>query len=126
LLSYHDYRNHGPALLWFLLLSLLEQSGPVVGTWITARAFNIDLSLLESAAAAPVALLFTRIPISVSGFGVVEGLYVALFSLVGLGAADSFILGFIANVSIVFTTLPGAFFYLRSGIKQAQGAAAAE
>jgi len=56
-LSYHDYRNHGPALLWFLLLSLLEQSGPVVGTWITARAFNIDLSLLESAAAAPAALL---------------------------------------------------------------------
>ncbi len=119
LMAYHGYRDHGPALLWFLLLSVLEQSGPVVGTWLAALAFDIDLGLLAAAAVAPVALLFTRVPVSVSGFGVVEGLYVALFSLVGLGATDAFVLGFIANISVVVTTLPGAVFYLRSGLNQA-------
>jgi hypothetical protein len=117
LAAYGEYRNHPLALAWFLLLSIIEQSVPVVGTWLTALAFNIDLSLLESAAIAPLALLFTRIPVSVSGFGVVEGLYVAFFGLVGLSATDSFILGLIANLSIVITTLPGALFYAVGGLK---------
>ena len=117
LAAYSEYRNHPLALAWFLFLSIIEQSVPVVGTWLTALAFNIDLSLLESAAVAPLALLFTRIPVSVSGFGVVEGLYVAFFGLVGLTATDSFILGLIANLSIVVTTLPGALFYAVGGLK---------
>jgi uncharacterized membrane protein YbhN (UPF0104 family) len=95
----------------------MEQSGPVVGTWLTAKAFGIELSLLESAAVAPLALLFTRIPVSLSGFGVVEGLYVAFFALVGLSATESFLLGLVANLSIVVTTLPGAFFYTSGGIQ---------
>ncbi len=119
LVAYHSYREHGPVLLWFLLLSILEQSGPVMGTWFTAMAFNIHLGLLAAAAVAPVALLFTRVPVSVSGFGVVEGLYVALFSLVGLRATDAFVLGFVGNIAVLLTTLPGAVFYLRSGLNQA-------
>ena len=118
LMAYHGYREHGLILLWFLLLSLLEQSGPVVGTWLTALAFNIHLGMVAAAAVAPVTLLFTRVPVSVSGFGVVESLYVALFSLVGLGATDSFVLGLVGNIAVVVTTLPGAFFYLRSGLSQ--------
>jgi uncharacterized protein (TIRG00374 family) len=117
--AYFEYRSHGPTLVWFLVLSVLEQSVPIVGTWLTALAFDIDLSLIQSAAVAPVALLFTRIPISVSGFGVVEGLYVALFALVGLNYTDSFILGLIANLSIVVTTLPGALVYACSGLRTA-------
>ena len=117
--AYADYRDHASTLAVFLLLSILEQSGPVVGTWLAAKALHIDLGLLQAAAVTPVALLFTRIPVSVSGFGVVEGLYVAFFSLVGLNATDSFLLGLVATLSIVVTTVPGAFFYTSSGFRAA-------
>jgi uncharacterized protein (TIRG00374 family) len=120
LAAYVKYNRHKGAVIYFILLSFLEQSVPVVGTWLTALAFGIDLSLLESAAVAPLALLFTRIPVSLSGFGVVEGLYVAFFALVGLNTTESFLLGLIANLSIVVTTAPGAFFYASSGFKQNQ------
>ena len=118
--AYADYRDHAPTLAAFLLLSILEQSGPVVGTWLAAKALHIDLGLLQAAAVTPVALLFTRIPVSVSGFGVVEGLYVAFFSLVGLNATDSFLLGLVATLSIVVTTVPGAFFYTAGGLRAAK------
>ncbi len=117
LTSYSDYRLQRSSLLLFLLLSLAEQSAPIVGTWLTALAFEIKLTLLESTAVVPLALLFTRIPVSLSGFGVVEGLYVAFFSLVGLTPTDSFLLGLAANLSIVVTTLPGAFVYTGGGLR---------
>lgn len=117
LTAYADYRRQRGALLWFFLITLAEQSVPVVGTWLTALAFDIPLSLLQSMAVAPLALLFTRIPVSLSGFGVVEGLYVAFFALVGLSPTDSFLLGLVANLSIVVTTLPGAFLYAGGGFR---------
>lgn len=117
LAAYGLYRRHKGVLLWFLFLSLLEQSVPVVGTWLAALALDIPLTLLEAAAVAPVALLFTRIPVSLSGFGVVEGLYVAFFSLVGLTATHSFLLGLVANLSVLVATLPGALFYARGGFR---------
>ena len=121
LASYTQYRRHQGAVAWFIVLSFVEQSGPVVGTWLTAKAFGIELSLLESAAVAPLALLFTRMPVSLSGFGVVEGLYVAFFALVGLSATESFLLGLVANLSIVVTTVPGALFYTSGGFSLDSG-----
>ncbi len=117
LAAYGLYRRHQGVLLWFLLLSLIEQSVPVVGTWLAALALDIPLTLLEAAAVAPVALLFTRIPVSLSGFGVVEGLYVAFFGLVGLNPTHSFLLGLVANLSVLVATLPGALFYARGGFR---------
>ncbi len=118
LAAYGLYRRHRGTLLWFLLLSLLEQSVPVVGTWLTALALDIPLSLMQAAAVAPLALLFTRVPVSLSGFGVVEGLYVAFFSLVGLTSTHSFLLGLVANLSVLVATLPGALFYARGGLRR--------
>jgi uncharacterized protein (TIRG00374 family) len=115
--AYNDYRQHRGTLLYFLVLSVAEQSVPVVGTWLTALAFQVNLSLLEAMAIAPLAHLFMRIPVSVSGFGVAEGLYVAFFSLIGLKPTDSFMLGLVANLSIVVTTVPGAFFYSKGGLR---------
>jgi uncharacterized protein (TIRG00374 family) len=117
LAAYGLYRHHRGTLALFLGLSLLEQSVPVVGTWLAALALDIPLSLTMAAAVAPLALLFTRVPVSVSGFGMVEGLYVAFFSLVGLSTTHSFLLGLVANLSVLVATLPGAWFYARGGLK---------
>lgn len=120
LAAYSHYRHHRRTLAWFLLLSLAEQSAPVVGTWLTALAFDIPLSLVQALAVTPLALLFTRIPVSLSGFGVVEGLYVAFFGLVGLTPSQSFLLGLVANLSVLVATVPGAWFYAAGGLRVAK------
>ena len=106
LLAYHAYRGHRLTLIWFLLLSFIEQSAPVVGTWLAARALHVELSLWQAAAVTPLAFFFARLPVAVSSFGVVEGLYVAFFALVGLNPTDSFLLGFLLNLGVVITSLP--------------------
>ena len=119
LAAYHAYRGHRPTLAWFLVLSFLEQSAPVVGTWLAALALHVELSLLQAAAVTPLAFFFARLPVAVSSFGVVEGLYVGFFALVSLNATDSFLLGFLLNLGVVVTALPGLFLYLTGGLRPA-------
>jgi uncharacterized protein (TIRG00374 family) len=115
--AYGRYRDHKAVLAWFLLLSLLEQGAPVVCNWLSARALGIELSLVESAAVTPVAILLARLPVSVSSFGMVEGLYVAFFGLVGVAATSAFLLGLALNLGSLISALPAVPFYLLGGVK---------
>ncbi len=109
--AYSAYRDHRPTLLLFVLLSLLEQGAPVGAAWLAAWALDIPLTLAQAAAVVPVAILLARAPVSLSGFGVVEGLYVAFFGLVGVGSTHAFLLGFISNLASLATAAPGAWFH---------------
>lgn len=119
--DYHDYRRHRGVLAWFLLLSFLEQGAPIVGNWLAARALNIELSLLEAAAITPVVFLLARLPVSFSSFGVLEGLYVAVFGLVGVDPTQAFLLGLITNLAAMVSALPAVPFYLAGGLRANAG-----
>jgi len=114
--AYHEYRQHPLLLGLFLLLSFLEQMVPVLANWLSARALGIELSLLAAAAATPVAMTLARLPVWFSAFGVVEGLFVFFFSLVGVGATQAFLLGLSTNIFSLLAALPGLFFYLAGGL----------
>jgi uncharacterized protein (TIRG00374 family) len=116
LTAYHQYRAHPRVLAVFLLLSLLEQAAPVVANWLAAQALHYDLSLLAAAAVTPVAISLARLPIWFSAFGVVEGLYVFFFGLVGIAPTQAFLLGLATNLSSIVISLPGLFFYLTGGL----------
>ena len=119
--AYHDYRSRRGVLVWFLLLSFIEQGAPVVFNWLAAQALNLDLSLLQSAAVTPVVFLLARMPVSFSSFGVMEGLYVAFFRLVGIAATGAFLMGLIINLAAMVSALPAVPFYLAGGAKTGSG-----
>jgi uncharacterized protein (TIRG00374 family) len=121
--AYGQYRNHRAALAWFLLLSLLEQSAPVLGTWLAALALHIDLTLFNAAAVAPLAMLCTRVPLSVAGFGVIEGFYMVFFPLVGVSLSDSFLLGMVGDLSVLAATVPGGILLAITGWRLERGPA---
>lgn len=123
LTAYGQYRHHALTLAAFLLLSLLEQSAPIVGTWLAARSLDINLSLLQAAAVTPLALLASRVPLSVSGFGIIEGFYMVFFPLVGVSVSDAFLLGLLGDISVTVSTLPGAVIYALGGFKTPSTAA---
>jgi uncharacterized protein (TIRG00374 family) len=115
--AYSQYRLHGPTLALFLGLSLLEQCAPIVGTWLAALSLHVHLTLTLAAAVTPLALIATRIPLSVSGFGVIEGFYMVFFPLVGVSATDAFLLGLVGEVTVLVATLPGGVIYALGGFK---------
>ncbi|MFZ5585816.1 MAG: lysylphosphatidylglycerol synthase transmembrane domain-containing protein [Thermodesulfobacteriota bacterium] len=115
--AYHQHRRHPGALALFLLLSFLEQGSPVVANWLAAQALQLDVSPLALAAATPVAMALARVPIWFSSFGVVEGLFVFFFGLVGIGATEAFLLGLATNLTAMLTALPGLYFYLTGGLR---------
>jgi len=117
--AYHQYRRHRGVLLWFLFLSFLEQGAPIIFNWLTARALNLELSLLQAAAVTPVVFFLARLPVSFSSFGVLEGLYVAFFRLVGITATSAFVVGFLINLGSMVSSLPAIPMYLAGGMGKA-------
>ena len=84
--------------LVFFLLTLGEQIVPFINILLLSRAFHLELTMVEMFMVIPVATFFSRLPISIESVGVREGLYVALFSLFGVSAAEAFAMALAVRV----------------------------
>jgi glycosyltransferase 2 family protein len=90
------------------LLGLLYQGTMVLASWILARAVNLDLSFALLAVVTPLVIVVTLFPISIAGFGVREGGYVALLAEAGVSAPDATLLSLLNVAALAIATLPGA------------------
>jgi uncharacterized protein (TIRG00374 family) len=102
-----DYRQHPMAMVRFVAWSLVEQCVPVVCVYLTALALGIPASLLSVATFTPLVVTLSKIPVSVDGFGIREGLYVYLLGLVGVTPSEAFTLGLVSHVIGNVSLLPG-------------------
>jgi uncharacterized protein (TIRG00374 family) len=101
-----EYRKHLRTVAAVSTWTLLEQMFPVLSNALMAYSLHIDLSLLELMAIIPVAMLATRLPISLNGLGVEEGIYVVLFGAVGVSASEAFLLSATGRVLPLICLLP--------------------
>jgi len=84
----------------------------VASAWAGARAIELELSYPLVAVSATLVLLLTVLPISIAGFGVREGGYVAVLGAAGVGAATATLFSLVTVVLLALASLPGAFFLL--------------
>jgi glycosyltransferase 2 family protein len=85
-------------LLRFFLLTLAEQLVPLANVYLLKEALQLDLGPYAIVAITPLIMFFTRLPISVEGLGVYEGLSVLLFGLAGLSAASALTLALLDRI----------------------------
>lgn len=85
---YRGYGRNRGALAAFFALTLVEQCFVVLATWLTALALSLDVSLLMMAGAVPLSMLVSRLPVSIDGLGVYEGVMVLILSLAGVAPAQ--------------------------------------
>jgi uncharacterized protein (TIRG00374 family) len=97
-----DRRN----LATFFLLTFGEQLLPILDSWLIARGMGIDVGVLYFAAALPLALLISRIPISIDGIGVFEGVFVVLMTMAGLSAVESVAIAIVGRILQTLTLIP--------------------
>jgi len=90
----------------FVGLTLVQQCFSIVVPWFVARTLGVDVSGLYLIAAAPLAFLFARLPVSFDGIGVYEAIFVSIMSLSGMHPAQSFAVALAARVLNLLAWLP--------------------
>ena len=110
-----QYRAEPGLLSRVLLLSLLVQGLRIVQAWTLGLGLGIAVPAAYYIVFMPVGLLMLLLPISVSGFGVPQGVIVWLLRPLGVADAASFALSTLIVLSGLAGNLPGAWLYLTRG-----------
>jgi uncharacterized protein (TIRG00374 family) len=104
--TYVDYQANKRALVQFFILTVIEQLFPIVEvTWI-AWGMGIKVTMLQVFGVILLTKLLSRIPISINSLGVFEGIFVVLFALVGVGAAESVAISLVGRILQTLSWMP--------------------
>jgi len=90
------------ALLWALLL----QINVILHYYFAGTAFHLSIPLIDYFIFMPIILLVLTIPVTISGLGLREMLYIEIFELYGIPNATAFSFSLIADIT--FTLIIGA------------------
>jgi uncharacterized protein (TIRG00374 family) len=106
------FREKPGLLARFLALSVVEQAFPIFVTFMIVRGLSIDLSFVWIIIGVPIALIVARAPVSVHGWGVLEGAYAIIFSTAGVPVRDAVLISLTGRVLTLLSSLPGALWSL--------------
>jgi glycosyltransferase 2 family protein len=106
------FAQHRRALALSMGLSLLLQLAIVYYHYLIAQQLKIPISYLELLIFIPIIVVITLLPISLGGLGLKEGLWIYLFSRVGLTAEQALFLSFTITALSWLLSLPGAMILL--------------
>lgn len=107
-----QFSSHRSALATSIGLSFILQLGIVVYHFLIAQQLGIDISFLALVIFIPIVVLLTLLPISLGGLGLKEGVWVYLFSRVGLRAEDALILALTLTLLGWLLSIPGGIILL--------------
>jgi uncharacterized protein (TIRG00374 family) len=106
------YAANRPLLVRTTLLGFAYQALVVLCTVWLGRAIGLDLEAALVAAALPLVLLVTLVPITIAGLGVREGGFVALLGTAGVAAEPATLLSLLSLATAAVASLPGALVLL--------------
>jgi uncharacterized protein (TIRG00374 family) len=105
-LTYRAYQDDKGNLATFFGLTLGEQLMPILHAWLIARGMGVEVGLLYVAGAIPLALLISRIPVSVDGLGVFDGAFILLMSLAGVSPSEAIAISLVGRIIQTASWLP--------------------
>lgn len=114
-------RRRPAVMLGVLGASVVYQVLVVLETCALARAFSIDLTFAMAAVAVALVTLVMLVPLSVAGFGIREGGYVALLAGAGVSATDATLISLASVAALFVVGLPGAYLLARRGMHPVLG-----
>jgi len=104
--TFIEYQNDKTTLALFSAMTFGEQLIPILHCWLIAKALGIEVGLLFIAGVLPLALLISRIPVSINGLGVFDGVFVLLMSFLGVPAVEAITMVLFGRVIQVVSWLP--------------------
>lgn len=101
------YGRDGGLLVRIFVLGVVFQMIMVTAFWALNEALGLSLDPALLAVVLALVLLASLMPISIAGFGVREGAFVALLAEVGTPASDAVLLSLLSVAAIAIASLPG-------------------
>lgn len=109
----------------FCVLTFVEQMLTVAYYGVVAIALGVEFNALFLFAAVPLAILVSRLPVSLDGIGVYEGIFMAVMTLGGVRPEDSLAVSLAARALQIITWTPWWLAMLsRTGFARPPSAAA--
>lgn len=109
--------THHSALATSLGLSLILMLAVVYYHYLIAQQLHISVSYLELLVFIPIVALITLLPISLGGLGIKEGLWIYLFSRIGISMEQALLLSFTMTTLALLISLPGGAVLLFHSMK---------
>ncbi|MDF5721436.1 MAG: lysylphosphatidylglycerol synthase transmembrane domain-containing protein [Rhizonema sp. PD37] len=107
-----QFTQHSQALILSISLSFLLMLSLVYYHYLIAQQLKIPISYLELLVFIPILAVITLLPISLGGIGVKEGLWVYLFTRIGLTGEQALLLSVTTTILGWLLALPGGIVLL--------------
>jgi hypothetical protein len=120
------YKSHGRILAVAFGCSMIVQAGVIVIYIIIGNGLGIDIPALYYFLFIPLAAAASMLPISLAGLGVREGVFIYLFSKVGVPQEQALTLSLVFVIATTLISLVGGIEYVRLGGKKGMGEPKAE
>jgi len=120
--TFYKYKTHKSVIIFGLLLSMTLQCLYIIMVALMGKSISLnELHISHYFLFIPVISTISALPLSISGLGVNEQLYVYCFGLVGAGKESAFAIALMARFALLLWGLPGWFFYMALGDKNVSG-----
>ena len=109
------YRKKKTAFFKALFWALLLQINVILHYYLAGRAFHLEIPLLDYFIFIPIILLILTIPVTISGLGLREMLFIHIFSTYGVAEYMAFSFSLIADFvfTLIIGIIGGVIFILR-------------
>lgn len=104
--AYASLGNDRRRIAAFAVLTLLEHLLVIVCYALVAVALRVEFDAVFIFAAVPLAILVSRLPVSLDGIGVYEGIFVAIMALGGVQPADALAVSLAARALQIIVWFP--------------------
>jgi len=107
------YASRKYTLLKAFLYSLLVQMTGIISVYVLSQGLSLNIPFMSVLIFLPIIVLFSVLPVTISGIGLREGAFVFLFGTIGVPADMAMSLSIVWFLSVVTAGLLGLFYYLR-------------
>ncbi|MCC5958855.1 MAG: flippase-like domain-containing protein [Rhodobacteraceae bacterium] len=112
--AYREYARHRRELGLFTLLTVVETVVTSAAFYIIAWGMQLDVGFVPVMAATFIANLASRLPLSLGGIGVFEGVFVLALALVGVPTTEALSVALLGQLLKILSWLPWWFTYTLS------------
>jgi glycosyltransferase 2 family protein len=110
---FHAYKNQTTVIGKTFSLSLIVQLAGILSVYILSRGMGQQIPFLAFLLFIPLIVLFTMIPLSISGLGIRESAFVLFFGLVGVQPGAATALSLLWFITVSFASLLGLVEYIK-------------
>ncbi len=114
--TFYKYKSHFHIIIYGIILSMILQGIYIIMVYILGLSIGLkSVGLINYFMFIPIISTVAAVPISISGLGVNEQLYVYCFGLVGGSQEGALAIALMARLVLLIWSIPGWFFYMTVG-----------